>query len=91
LRRGPWLRRGEVPFDFERRCVSVLVGEGDKQILIVKGAPEAILSRSTFLEIDGQATRPIDATTLGALDELQNKQVVARLPSARRRNQDHSG
>ena len=77
LARSLWLRRGEVPFDFERRCVSVLVGEGDKQILIVKGAPEAILSRSTWLESDGQTTRPIDATALRALDDLQNKQVVA--------------
>ena len=83
LTRSPWLRRGEVPFDFERRCVSVLVGEGDKQILIVKRAPEAILSRSTYLESDWQTTRPIDATALLALDDLQNKQVVAgfRLPA----------
>jgi Mg2+-importing ATPase len=71
-----WCRRGEVPFDFERRCVSVLVSDGAKQTMIVKGAPEAILSRSTAIESEGQ-TMPIDARALRALDDLQNKQVLA--------------
>lgn len=33
----------EVPFDFERRRVSVVVQFGDKYFLITKGAPESIL------------------------------------------------
>jgi Mg2+-importing ATPase len=71
-----WRRLSEVPFDFERRCVSVLVGDGDQQTMIVKGAPEAILSRSTSLEKNGKTT-PIDSPALSALAELQDKQVRA--------------
>ena len=35
---------GSVPFDFERRVMSVAVADGDGQLLIVKGAPEAVLA-----------------------------------------------
>jgi Mg2+-importing ATPase len=38
-----WSKIDEVPFDFERRRVSVLVDNGQKRILVVKGAPEDIL------------------------------------------------
>jgi len=38
-----WTKRDEVPFDFERRRISVLVSKGDEWILVTKGAPEAIL------------------------------------------------
>ena len=34
-----WVRLAEVPFDFERRCLSVLVAQNDEHILIAKGAP----------------------------------------------------
>src|SRR5262249_22473157 len=35
----------EIPFDFERRCLSVVVETGAERWLITKGAPEPILSR----------------------------------------------
>ena len=38
-----WTKRDEVPFDFERRRISVLVSKDDEWILVTKGAPEAIL------------------------------------------------
>ena len=38
-----WTKRDEVPFDFERRRISVVVSKGDQGLLITKGAPEAIL------------------------------------------------
>ncbi|SFJ93470.1 HAD-IC family P-type ATPase [Bradyrhizobium sp. Gha] len=34
---GGWVRLSEVPFDFEGRCLSVLVSRGDEHILIAKG------------------------------------------------------
>ncbi len=40
----------EVPFDFERRCVSVLVDEDGHRPLIVKGAPENIIGLCTEME-----------------------------------------
>ncbi len=35
----------EIPFDFERRCLSVVVTHATERLLIIKGAPESILSR----------------------------------------------
>ncbi len=37
----------EIPFDFERRRVSVIVRHGKQLLLIVKGAPENVLSLCT--------------------------------------------
>ncbi|HWB98409.1 MAG TPA: magnesium-translocating P-type ATPase, partial [Bryobacteraceae bacterium] len=39
-----WRKLDEVPFDFERRRVSVLAGGEGKRLVIVKGAPEDILT-----------------------------------------------
>jgi P-type Mg2+ transporter len=71
-----FVRLGEIPFDFERRCVSVLIGNQVEQFLITKGAPEAILSRATSLEMNDKSTRAIDAAALRAIDELQAQQVL---------------
>ncbi|QBK05419.1 magnesium-translocating P-type ATPase [Hylemonella gracilis] len=39
-----WRKVDEVPFDFERRRVSVLVERADTRCLVVKGAPEDVLA-----------------------------------------------
>eukprot|EP01037_Dinobryon_pediforme_P004306 gene4306-4356_t len=49
-----WRKLDEVPFDFERRRVSVLVEHEGARRLIVKGAPEDILRLSGFYEVDGR-------------------------------------
>ena len=41
-----WQKLDEIPFDFERRRVSVLLDDGTTRLLVVKGAPEEILARS---------------------------------------------
>lgn len=46
---GDWLGLDEVPFDFDRRRVSVLVEHGDQILLITKGAPEETLTVCTML------------------------------------------
>jgi len=65
-----WRKIDEVPFDFERRRVSVLVDQGEKRLLVVKGSPEDILRLSTqyavgelerFLPLDEQALASIQA------------------------------
>jgi P-type Mg2+ transporter len=50
-----WTRVAEVPFDFQRRCLSVLAASSQEQLLITKGAPDSILSRCVAVEIDGLA------------------------------------
>ncbi len=53
----------EVPFDFERRRISVLVEHGAKRRLIVKGAPEDILRLSNTYEANDGTEKPLDADT----------------------------
>jgi len=52
---GGWLKVDEVPFDFERRRVSVLLEQGGRRILVVKGAPEDVLKLSSHYEGPGQS------------------------------------
>ena len=57
----------EIPFDFVRRMMSVVVEkpDGDHQLL-TKGAPEAIFPRCTFFELDGE-TFPMEPLLVGDL------------------------
>ncbi len=50
----------EIPFDFERRRLSVVVEDGAGPLLITKGAPEPILALCSELEIGGER-RILDA------------------------------
>ncbi len=60
-----WAKIDEVPFDFERRRVSVLVtGPKGERILVVKGALEDVLRLSTHC--DGRP-EPIDPTLRQAM------------------------
>lgn len=44
----------EIPFDFERRIMSVVVDMDGKQRMISKGAPEEVFKRCTHYELDGE-------------------------------------
>jgi Mg2+-importing ATPase len=46
----------EVPFDFVRRRVSVVVENDRQRFFIAKGAPEEILKVCSYVEIDGLVT-----------------------------------
>jgi P-type Mg2+ transporter len=60
----------EIPFDFERRRLSIVVDMRDGQrLLVTKGAPETILALATAIEVDGQ-TRPLDDTGRQAATSL---------------------
>ena len=48
-----WTKLDEVPFDFERRRVSVLIEREGRRILVVKGAPEDVLKLSNRYEQSG--------------------------------------
>ncbi len=61
-----WRKLDELPFDFERRRVAVLLERGGERQLIVKGAPEEVLRLFTRAE-HGTATAPLDAATRAAL------------------------
>jgi len=67
---GAYRKLGELPFDFARRCLGVLVAQPDgSPLLITKGAPEAILDRSTSVRTkDGLV--PLDDAHRARVAEL---------------------
>jgi P-type Mg2+ transporter len=48
-----WTKVDEIPFDFERRCVSVIIAVNGEARAITKGAPESVLERCEAWEIEG--------------------------------------
>ncbi|MGO9392156.1 magnesium-translocating P-type ATPase [Rhodoblastus sp.] len=69
---APWRKIDEVPFDFERRRVSILVeGEG-RRLLIVKGAPEDVLGQSAYYDQQGASPLPLDAAARKTAAETFN-------------------
>ncbi len=62
----------EVPFDFERRRLSVAVEKNGKALLITKGAPESVLAVCTRVVGDG-ASQSLDQHTRARCVELFRK------------------
>lgn len=62
-----WSKIDEVPFDFERRRVSVLLDNGGARLLVVKGAPEDIL-RLSVRYAAGQDQPPLDAAARAGIN-----------------------
>ncbi len=63
---------GEIPFDFERRRLSVVVEQDGKPLLICKGAPESVLPVCSKYEIDGQFI-PLDEKSHATCKETYQK------------------
>ena len=60
-----WTKLDETPFDFERRRMSVVAQHEDRAVLIVKGAPEQVMSVCSTMRI-GDDLRPLDAAARAA-------------------------
>jgi Mg2+-importing ATPase len=71
-----WTKADEVPFDFERRRLSIVVERGGERLLIAKGAPESVLGCSTAYEEDGRI-KALDS------DALARAEAVYRAASSR--------
>jgi Mg2+-importing ATPase len=69
-----WKKLDEIPFDFERRCVSVLAERDGKRLLVLKGAPESVIARSSALDLGDGRTAPLDDAARAALDRTQQEQ-----------------
>ena len=68
-----WRKIDEVPFDFERRRVSVLVDQGEKRLLVVKGSPEDILRLSTQYALgEEQGFQPLDDKARASIQVLHD-------------------
>jgi P-type Mg2+ transporter len=59
----PFQKVDEIPFDFERRRLSVVVDTPDGRLLIAKGAPEPLLRCCNGYEVDG-SMRALDGAAI---------------------------
>ena len=67
---GAWRKIDEVPFDFERRRVSVLIDDGTSRWLVVKGAPDDVIGLCTQYESGPEAlARPMDESARAAVHD----------------------
>ena len=66
----------EIPYDFERRRLSVVLEHESRCLLISKGAPEGLLKNAVAVERGGQIM-PLEATTRAEIqrtyEELSRK------------------
>ncbi|MDR7867904.1 MAG: magnesium-translocating P-type ATPase [Sporomusaceae bacterium] len=64
---GEFAKADEIPFDFVRRMLSVVVERAGERTLITKGAPESVLPRCAFYWEDSQV-KPLTDETRGAIE-----------------------
>ncbi|MGZ3797647.1 MAG: magnesium-translocating P-type ATPase [Pseudobdellovibrionaceae bacterium] len=68
-----WLKIDEVPFDFERRRVSILTSYHGQKYLIVKGAVEEILDLSqSYVIEESEIPLALDESAQAKIVELRN-------------------
>jgi len=71
-----WSKLDEVPFDFERRRVSVLVERDGERLLIVKGAPQEVAALCNSVDLGDERTAPLDASRRGALEAVESAEAA---------------
>jgi Mg2+-importing ATPase len=73
LATADYVKIDEIPFDFSRKMMSVVVGKpGGTHRLICKGAPESVFGNCTQFELDGEIL-PMDPLLLEDLKEEYDK------------------
>ena len=78
----------EIPFDSDRKCMSVLVRDGQGTVLLfTKGAPDVLLARSTWIA-DGSDAQPLTDAVRARLEQANRtlaEQALRVLAVARRK------
>jgi Ca2+-transporting ATPase len=65
----------EIPFDSNRKMMSVVIQEGVNQTCYVKGAPERIIEKCSHVLINGEVkllTTSLKASIMKSVDEMSN-------------------
>jgi P-type Mg2+ transporter len=63
----------EIPFDFTRRMMSVLVEDPEgKRVLLTKGAPEEVFHHCSYFELDGKSSPMEPSLTVGLKEEYES-------------------
>jgi len=63
----------EIPFDFQRRRLSVIAEHKGKRMLICKGSPEGILPLITTIEVEGMP-QPVSKDAINNLQKIYSEQ-----------------
>ena len=67
----PYTRIDEIPFDYQRRIMSVVVKDNGEHLLISKGAPESVFARCTQADLSGKI-KPIETVQEAINDKFFN-------------------
>jgi Mg2+-importing ATPase len=59
-------KRDEIPYDFERRRLSIVVERTGERLLVTKGSPDGLFPLLSAVEVEGRSV-PIDPETLARL------------------------
>ncbi len=69
-----WTKVDEVPFDFVRRRLSVVVERGGQRLLVTKGAPEGVIAACAFVgEGEGALTESERERALAVFERLSGE------------------
>jgi len=66
-------KQDEIPFDFQRRRLSVIAEHDGKLLLICKGSPEGLLPLITTVEVDGDP-QPVSEHKINELQKIYAEQ-----------------
>lgn len=88
-----YTKKHELPFDSERKRMTVIAGSSQNTAAFVKGAPEAILQRCTHEMIDGKVSTLTDARRKVLLErtDFMATQALRTIAFAYRENPPHRG
>jgi P-type Mg2+ transporter len=75
-RLSDWSKIDEVPFDFDRRRISILAEKQGECVLVIKGAPETVIALATSIEGDGGKVVPLDETARATLARLHDERAA---------------
>jgi Mg2+-importing ATPase len=71
-----WSKVDEVPFDFDRRRVSILAEKEDERLLVIKGAPETVIALATSVDVGGGKITPLEKSACAALARLHDQRAA---------------
>ena len=71
-----WTKIDEVPFDFERRRISILAAKDGERLLVVKGAPEPILALASSVDVGDGHIAPLGDAERAMLDRIHDERVA---------------
>ena len=72
---GGWSKLDEIPFDFDRRRISILAEKENEPLLVTKGAPEAIMALTASVDIGGGKVLPLDEAARARLARLHDERA----------------